>query len=89
MKNSAVKNERPDISEAIWPKDIPNMVKNLKDNGVSEFTISNGTCGIAELLAIFENNGAFLQGLTRIKTGWQNFDTNEDETKPVFLMKII
>ena len=78
-----------DINGSFWPKEIPAMVDEMKTEGISEFTISDGRCGIAEILAVFEDNGAKLQGLTRIGTGFNDFETDEPEMKPAFLMKIM
>ena len=78
-----------DISGSFWPKEIPAMIGEMKAEGISEFTISDSRCNITEILAVFENNGAKLQGLTRIATGFNNFETDEPEMKPAFLMKIM
>ena len=78
-----------DISGSFWANDIPAMVEAMKTEGVAEFTISDGRCNIAEIIAVFEDNGAKLQGLTRINSGFNNFRTGEPEMKPAFLMKIV
>ena len=78
-----------DISDALWAKDIPEMVKGIKAEGITEFTVSDGRCGIAEILAVFEENGAKLQGLTYIDSGLCDWETGEPKMKPAFLMKIM
>lgn len=78
-----------DISGSFWPKEIPAMVAEMKAEGITEFTISDGRCGIVEIIAVFEDNGAKLQGLTRIGTGFNDCTTGEPEMRPAFLMKII
>ena len=78
-----------DISGIIWEKDIPAKVKAMKEAGISEFTVSDTSCRIAETLAVFEANGAKLQGLTYIDSGWCDFETGEPQMKPAFLMKIM
>ena len=78
-----------DISGSFWAREIPAMVEEMKAEGISEFTISDGRCNVTEILAVFEGNGAKLQGLTRIATGFNNFETDEPEMKPAFLMKIM
>ncbi len=89
MKHSAVKNEKPNISGAIWDKDIPDIINGMKEAGVTEFTISASPCGVTERLAVFEANGAILQGLTRVNLGAVNSATFEEKLTPAFLMKII
>ena len=56
------------ISGAIWDKDIPAIVAGFKAEGLSEFTISEDACGLLKTLAVFEANGAKVQGLTTIKS---------------------
>ena len=56
------------ISGAIWDKDIPAIVAGMKAEGISEFTISDDPCGLLKTLAVFEANGAKVQGLTTIKS---------------------
>ena len=56
------------ISGAIWDKDIPAIVAGMKAEGISEFTISEDACGLLKTLAVFEANGAKVQGLTTIKS---------------------
>ena len=55
------------ISGTIWDKDIPAIVAGFKAEGISEFTISDDPCGMLRTLAVFEANGAKLQGLTSVK----------------------
>ena len=78
-----------DISGSFWPKEIPAMIGEMKAEGISEFTISDSRCGIKEILAVFEDNGAKLQGLTKINSGFHDFKTGEPKMKSVFLMRII
>ncbi len=78
-----------DISGSFWPKEIPAMIEEMKAEGVAEFTVSDSRCGITEILALFEDNGAKLQGLTYIDKGRLNGKTGEPEMTPAFLMKIM
>lgn len=56
------------ISSTIWDKDIPAIVAGFKAEGISEFTISDDPCGMLRTLAVFEANGAKVQGLTSVKS---------------------
>lgn len=76
------------ISGSFWGKDIPAMVNAMKAEGVKEFTISDSRCGVAEILAVFEENGAKLTGLTQIKSGSCDFETGQPEIIPAFLMRL-
>lgn len=77
-----------DISGSFWGKDIPAMVEAMKAEGVKEFTVSDSRCGIAEILTIFEVNGAKLEGLTQINSGSCDIETGEPEMIPAFLMRL-
>ncbi len=68
------------ISGTIWDKDIPAIVAGFKAEGISEFTISDDPCGMLRTLAVFEANGAKVQGLTTVKS--------PAEEIPAFLMRI-
>ena len=68
------------ISGTIWDKDIPAIVAGFKAEGISEFTISDDPCGMLRTLAVFEANGAKVQGLTSVKSPAGEI--------PAFLMQI-
>lgn len=86
--SKANKMELLNISGSFWAEDIPEMVKTMKAEGVTEFTMSDSRCRITEIIAVFENNGAKLQGLTYIDNGRLNGKTGEPEMTPAFLMRI-
>ena len=65
------------ISGTIWDREIPGIVRILRAEGVSEFTISDDPSGMLDTLSVFEAHGAKLQGLTTIEGG-----------NPAFLMKL-
>ena len=52
----------------IWDKDIPAILAGFKAEGISKFTISDDPCGLLKTLAVFEANGARVQGLTSVKS---------------------
>ena len=68
------------ISGTIWDKDIPAIVAGFKAEGISEFTISDDPCVMLKTLAVFEANGAKVQGLTTVKSPAGEI--------PAFLMQI-
>ena len=80
--------DKLDISGSFWGNDIPAMVEAMKAEGVREFTVSDSRCGIAEILAVFEDNGAKLAGLTQINSGSCDFETGQPEMIPAFLMRL-
>ena len=50
------------ISGTIWDREIPGIVRMLRADGVSEFTISDDPSGLLDTLSVFEAHGAKLQG---------------------------
>lgn len=77
-----------DFNGTIWDRDIPAIVTGLKEKGIKEFTISNTASGLLKTLAIFEANGAKVQGLTSIKGDYLDTQTGELVTIPAMLMRI-
>lgn len=56
-----------DFSGTICDKDIKAITGSLRKLGIKEFTISSTACGIIKTLALFEAEGAKVQGLTSVK----------------------
>lgn len=77
------------ISGSIWEKDIPAIVADFRAEGISEFIITDEACGLIGKLAVFEANGAKVQGLTQIKSSFLDFETGEPEMIPAILMKVM
>ena len=50
-------NEYIDFNGVIWDYDIPEIIKALKENGISEFTISSTFSSLIETLAAFDKEG--------------------------------
>ena len=53
-------NDNIDFNGVIWDYDIPEIVKALKENGISEFTISSTFSSLIETLAAFEKEPVVL-----------------------------
>ena len=77
------------VSSSIWEKDIPAIIAGFKEQGISEFTISEDSCGLIGKLAVFEANGAKVQGLTQVRTGNVKFETGEEEMIPAIMMRVM
>ena len=77
-----------DFNGTIWDKDIPAIVTDLKEKGITEFTISNTASGLLKTLAIFEANGAKVQGLTSVEGDYVDTETGELVIIPAMLMRI-
>ena len=77
-----------DFSECIWEKEIPQMVKDLKAYGITEFTLSSTFSGIVKTAWIFQQNGCSLEGMEEIKGHCRDFETGDYEKVPAFKFKI-
>lgn len=74
-----------DFDSAIFhPEDI---VAELEDLGINEFTISGGWSGAPETIAEFEKLGFKLMGLVYVASQSVNFESGERERVPAFLLK--
>ena len=58
-------NDNIDFNGVIWDYDIPEIVKTLKENGISEFTISSTFSSLIETLAHLKRKASGWQGLPR------------------------
>ena len=64
-------NDRIDFGENIWDNDIPEITRALKENGISEFTISSTFSSLIPTFAEFEKHGFRMAGLSGPKCLWQ------------------
>ena len=75
-------NELIDLSECIWEYDIAPIVGTLWRLGVETFTISVRQGNLIDILALFKEAGAELQGITQV-------NNYAGEKTPALLMKIM
>ncbi len=81
-------NELLDINEFIKGKDIQDVIAVFLGHGIRKFSISYTGTGLLEMLANFDKNAVIISGMTTIKSGERDFETDEEETKPALMMKI-
>ena len=79
-------NDRIDFSETIWDSDIEEITKTLKENGISEFTISSTFFSLIPTLAEFAKHGFQIAGLTEVKANYTDFQTQERAVIPAIQM---
>lgn len=77
-----------DFDECISNADIPDVIRELKKNHISAFTISSGFSHLIDVLAEFEKCGCSIFGLTTVKTPYKDLITDEIETKNAIEMSI-
>ena len=79
-------NDQIDFSETIWDADIPEITRTLKENGITEFTISSTFSSLIPTLAEFEKHGFQMAGLTEVKANYTDFQTQERAVIPAIRM---
>ena len=75
-------NDQIDFSETIWDTDIEEITKTLKENGISEFTISSTFSSLIPTLAEFAKHGFQMAGLTEVRGNYTDWQTNERAVIP-------
>lgn len=81
-------NDLIDFDEVIWDRDVEDIMDFCKENDINQFTISSTYSRLIETVALFEENGAKLKGLTKINSCHQDYITGEERIIPAFLMVI-
>ena len=80
-------NDSIDFGETIWDRDIPEITRTLKENGISGFTISSTFSSLIPTLAEFEKHGFRMAGLTEVKANYTDWQTQERASIPAIRME--
>lgn len=80
-------NTRLDISEAVWDKDVKELISCMRENGIREFTFSSTWSSAVETAWLFTKNGCELGGLVEVN-GSVSHLTREREKKHGYLFKV-
>ena len=80
-------NDQIDFSETIWDTDIEEITKTLKENDISEFTISSTFSSLIPTLAEFAKHGFQMAGLTEVRGNYTDWQTNERAVIPAIKME--
>lgn len=81
-------NELIDFHDIIWERDVPQIVDNLKEFGITEFTISSGFSSLVDIIAAFTANGCTLIGTTKVRANYTDFTTGKVAVLNAIVMKI-
>lgn len=85
-RSKEAENELIDFDEVIWDYDIPEIAETLREEGITEFTISSTFSGLIETLASFEKNAILMNGLTTVKTRYTDWQNGEHKMIPAIKM---
>ena len=77
-----------DICEPHHVRNIPELVENLKENGVTEFTYSSTWSSAIEASWEFLHNGCEIAGMTEVYTHCTKIFSDEHETAPAYIFRI-
>ena len=79
IKTQKTTNENLDFEDVIWESDVEGIIKNCKEFGLKEITISSRFASLIDILAEFEKQGAKLAGLTQVTSRFYACGTNNYE----------
>ena len=79
-------NDRIDFGEVIWDSEVGEIAETLKENGITEFTISSTCSSLIPTLAEFAKHGFQMAGLTEVKANYTDFQTQERAVIPAIQM---
>ena len=85
-RNSITANDRIDFGEAIWDSEVGEITETLKENGITEFTISSTFSSLIPTLAEFAKHGFQMAGLAEVKANYTDFQTQERAVIPAIQM---
>ena len=79
-------NDKIDFNEVIWEHEIEDIANCLKENGITEFTISSTFSSLIETLAEFQKHGFQMAGLTEVNARYTEVGSNEKKCIPAIRM---
>lgn len=79
IRTQETTNENLDFEDVIWENDVEGIIKNCKEFGLKEITISSRFSSLIDILAEFEKQGAKLAGLTQVTSRFYACGTNNYE----------
>lgn len=83
----AAGNDEINFEDVIWDYDIEEITKTLKENGISEFTISSTFSSLIPTLAEFAKHGFQMAGLTEVKAKYTDWQTGKPAVIPAIRMQ--
>lgn len=86
MGSKEAGNELIDFHEVIWDREIPEIVRVCRENGIKEFTISNTMSSLIGTLAEFEKFDCKIVGLTQVNAKYTDFLTGKRAVVPAIKM---
>lgn len=76
-----------DFNEVIWDHDIDQIIENLAEFEIREFTISSTYSGLINIIAEFDKRGWRVAGVTEVNASYTDFMSGEHQIIPAFRMQ--
>lgn len=76
------------LQDTIWDQDIPAIVEFMRSNGIKKFAIASTQSSMIESLELFQENGAKMKGIEKMKSMYQRFFDEEYENIPAIVMEV-
>lgn len=80
-------NEYINFNGVIWEREVPEISGDLRRAGVEFITISSTYTGLLNALALFDQEGYRLQGMTEVLASYVDFTTGERARIPAVILK--
>lgn len=71
-------NERLDINDVVWDRDVKGLVDCMRANGIKEFTFSSGWSSSVDIAWLFTQNGCKLAGMVEVNGRKNYFEKKHD-----------
>ena len=81
-------NELIDFSDMFLDSDVKDIVKEIKEYGIKEFTISSNMSSMVQTLAEFDKLGVKMQGLVEINSRFTRITSDELRKIPAIKMVV-
>jgi len=81
-------NDLPNFAEVIWDEDIEQILRDCRESGIREFTISSTFSSLITTIARFEELGCSLDGIVKIRDRYTHFGSDEHVLIPAFKMTV-
>lgn len=88
MNTQRAGNELLDFAEGHYDSDVPNILDELKEHGIGEFTISANQSGLTEIIWNLTHAGAALIGMTEVNAHYTDPFTEERRLIPAWHLSI-
>lgn len=81
-------NDLIDLSDAIWDDDITEISDFLKQNEITQFTVSSPFSGLIKTLAAFDSHGFKVSGIKQVNANYRDLITGQIAIIPALILTL-